>query len=486
MKGKDVICLFCCVSLYLSGQSNHLKEEYENFKKKTRIDYTSFRDKANQEYSEWMKFAWKWFTADTILPLPNDEDIPPVIYHKKDTISIAPRPIPFDEVAPVPQEVPQPLPVNPILEEPTIKDEYIEFDYFGINAKIRFGKECLFELKSADNIEIANTWDKLSQKAYNNTIRDCLEFRIHNDLCDWAFILFLENLSKSCFEKPNEQNLFMAYILCQVGYKIRLAKSDDKLFFMLCSPHFIYGAPSFKIGDDLFYAYNCKETTLEIFNYSFPNEQTLSLWITQQPKFGVDLSSERIIQSQQYPDFRVKTRANKNLIKFYDTYPTSVVEDNVMTRWAMYANTPMASEVTQLLYPQIKRIVSGLSEKDGVNRVLNLIQTGLVYEYDDKVWGHDRAFFAEETLFYPYCDCEDRSILFSRLVRDIFDLDVILVFYPGHLATAVCFNENVPGDYIILGDKKYIICDPTYIGAPIGLTMPNMDNTSAKVILLKR
>lgn len=94
-------------------------------------------------------------------------------------------------------------------------------------------------------------------------------------------------------------------------------------------------------------------------------------------------------------------------------------------------------------------------------------------------------FFAEETLYYPYCDCEDRSILFSRLVRDLLGLDVILVFYPGHLATAVDFKIPVDGDYIELDGKHFTICDPTYIGAPIGATMPDMNNQTAKVILLK-
>ena len=58
------------------------------------------------------------------------------------------------------------------------------------------------------------------------------------------------------------------------------------------------------------------------------------------------------------------------------------------------------------------------------------------------------------------------------------------MYYPGHLATAVCFTEQVTGDYVALNNRKYIICDPTYIGAPVGLTMPGMDNQKAKVILL--
>ena len=182
---------------------------------------------------------------------------------------------------------------------------------------------------------------------------------------------------------------------------------------------------------------------------------------------------------------QVKVSADESLINFFVTYPSSMLDDNFCTRWSFYANTPMSERVKKQLYPSLKNAVQGKSQHEAANMLLNFVQTAFVYEYDDKVWGSDRAFFAEESLFYPYCDCEDRSILFSRLVRDLLGLKVLLVYYPGHLATAVHFTESVTGDYISLDNQKYVVCDPTYIGAPVGATMPDMDNESAKVILLK-
>ena len=98
--------------------------------------------------------------------------------------------------------------------------------------------------------------------------------------------------------------------------------------------------------------------------------------------------------------------------------------------------------------------------------------------------GEDRAFFPDETLYYPYCDCEDRSILFTRLVRDLLGFKCVLVYYPGHLASAVAIPGDVKGDYIMVNGKRFMVCDPTYIGASVGNTMPDMDNAQAKVILL--
>lgn len=116
--------------------------------------------------------------------------------------------------------------------------------------------------------------------------------------------------------------------------------------------------------------------------------------------------------------------------------------------------------------------------------LLDFVQTALEYKTDGEAWGNERVFFPDETLYYPYCDCEDRAILYSRLVRDLMGLQVVLLYYPGHLATAVEFNENIPGDYIVLNGHRYLVCDPTYINAEIGNTMPGMDNSKVSVIML--
>jgi hypothetical protein len=173
------------------------------------------------------------------------------------------------------------------------------------------------------------------------------------------------------------------------------------------------------------------------------------------------------------------------MIDFFNTYPQACFNGDQTTRWAAYANTPMEKTVKDMLYPPLKKTITGLTERDAVGIILNWVQTAFEYEYDDKVWGGDRAFFAQETLYYPYCDCEDRAILFSRLVRDLVGLDVVLLYYPGHLAAAVAFSNDVNGDYLTYKNRKYIVCDPTYINAGVGRTMPGMNNKEAQVIALK-
>lgn len=227
------------------------------------------------------------------------------------------------------------------------------------------------------------------------------------------------------------------------------------------------------------------EGDLSICNCEFTSEKPLSFIVGQEQYFGRDVSARRTLCSERYPEMRVEVETNKDLVDFYSSYPKSSINDDFTTLWQFYARTPLSRTAKDALYPALKRFISGKSELTAVNMILNFVQTAFVYEYDEKVWGYDRPFFAEETLYYPYCDCEDRSILFSNIVRDLLHLDVVLLFYPGHLATAVKFTSTVMGDYLNLSDGRYVICDPTYIGASVGETMPDHDNTTAKVILLK-
>ena len=479
-----LLSVFLLFSMKMKGQT--FQDAYDSFKQHAQNNYEDFRRKANQEYAEWMRKAWGWHEKIESMPRPKDEILPPVIYNKEQEKG-EPKPLPFDEVVPTPEPSPQPKPVAPIREDDG-NYKIFHFKFFGTDGHVRLPKDFTFKLKGKNEVAYASAWEELSTEMYDNMIRDCLVLRMKYQLCDWAYLMMLGAMSDAiCGKGSNEAAMMQAYIFCQSGYKIRLGftkNGDLRLLFK--SEHLIFDLDGIKMNDGIYYLLKpIDEYGLNVCDISYPEEKPLSLWITQEQKMTERQSPERKLIPQDSM-IAVKIQTNKNLIDFYSTYPTSMIGENIVSRWAMYARTPLSRKVKEELYPQLNVIIK---RADNVviatNWLLYWVQTAFVYEYDDEVWGHDRAFFAEETLYYPYCDCEDRSILFSRIVRDLLGLDVILVYYPGHLATAVAFETTIVGDYIDVGNKRYTICDPTYIGAPIGATMPDMDNKTAKVILLK-
>lgn len=477
------ICLFSTNGAY--AQVDELKKTYEGFKKEARANYEDFRKKANTQYAEFVRKAWKQYQTLPALPKPMDETVPPVVLADDGKGKpIESVPIPIDDVVMPPVPEPQPVPITPIREQPSA-DKDVKFAYCGTECSVRFGNESNFKLEGCGNEMLAKAWRVLSAEPYNNMVHDCLKLRKDLQLCDWAYLNMLMAFAEECTGKGNEATLLAAYIYSQSGYKMRIGRADGRLCILFASKHSIYDMSYYEIDGEKFYPLNCDADQMEICGASLPDEKPLSLYILQRQLFAVSETSERVLTAERYKDMTFTVSVNKNLIDFYNTYPSSEADGNFMTRWAMYANTPMEEEVTEALYPKIKEKISGLHQLDAVNKILNWVQTAFVYEYDDKVWGGDRVLFAEESLYYPYCDCEDRSILFTRLVRDLLGLKCILVHYPGHLAAAVRItDDNVSGDYIAVGGDRFTICDPTYIGAPAGLTMPGMNNQQATVILL--
>ena len=477
-----------CVSTTTNAQSNSFRDAFNNFSKGIRKEYDNFRQKIMKEYAEYVRQPWKEAEEEKPIPRPKEENVPPVVI-PVDTVPapIESKPVVIEEVVePVVTPEPQPEPVAPVEEHPVEQVKYLTFNYFGTPMKVRFDEADKLRLMGIKPDDIAQAMVKLSSETYDNLIYDCLELRKTHKLGDWAYLQMLKALAETLHGKDtNEAELLMAYIYIQSGYKMRLAQDGQHLYMLFSSKHQIFDLPYFTLDDDRYYPMRKMPSSIHICAAMFPKEQSLSLYINQSMELEENKSAARTVTSRDYPDFKATVEVNKNLLDFYSTYPTSVFGDDVCTRWAMYANTPMQKKIADSLYPQLKAMLQGKGKLESVEMLLNWVQTGLEYEYDDRVWGGDRAFFAEETLYYPYCDCEDRSILFTRLVRDLLGLPCILVYYPGHLAAAVQFPEQVKGDYIVLNGKQFVVTDPTYIGAPVGRTMPKMDNASAKVILLQ-
>lgn len=485
---KVTLCaflLFLFSGIQVSAQNQDVREEYEKFRQQIIRSYSNFREECNKQYADFLKKAWEWYNVAPVLPRPFEKEKPPVVIDddKKDE-PVKDNEVPYEDVITVPEVEPQPEPIEPIVPVPVIKETWFDFAFCGTIFKVRADETLKFRLKSLDGDALASAWDKLARSNHNNLLSDCLSIREKQHLCDWAYLTMLVSFSNQFAGEGNESALLTAFLFSQSGYKMRLGISDDKLFVLFGTKHQIFEMPYFDLDGEYFYPLGKVGNNIQIANFAFQQEKNLSLLMPTEPVLARKASKSRVLTSKKYNTV-TSCSVNENLLAFFEKYPSSQLNDNPMTRWAMYANTPLDAAVKASLYPSLKKAIAGKSAAESADILLNFVQTAFEYEYDDKVWGGDRAFFAEESLYYPYCDCEDRSILFSRLVRDLLGLDVVLVYYPGHLATAVKFNETVKGDYLSLKEGRFLICDPTYIGAPIGMTMPDMDNNKATVILLK-
>jgi hypothetical protein len=113
-------------------------------------------------------------------------------------------------------------------------------------------------------------------------------------------------------------------------------------------------------------------------------------------------------------------------------------------------------------------------------------QTAFGYKIDEELFGREKPMFPDEVLYYKDSNCKDRAILFAYLVRTLTRLEVVGLHYQGHVATAVRFSRDIPGDGVDYNGRHFTICDPTYVGADAGMCMPKFKGVVPNIIPLKR
>ena len=502
------------------GFAAERQKMYENFNK--------FRKQALDEYSDYVRKAWKDYQANPAVPAPKDEMVKPQMApgseektaswfikifgkSKKDnkqkatskSKSVDRKQVvaKVEEVIKAEPVIPQPKPQIPAEPREEKANQYMTFKVFGTECKVRIGENCRFKLPDVTSAAVADAIKYVFPgQQFENMLYDCMQERQRHDFSDWAYYQMLLALTSKFYgQNSNEAVLCQAFLYSQSGYKMRLAHTQDKLYMLAATRHFIFNKQFYVVdGESYFLLSDDQVEHFGICEASFPKESSLSLQITASQLFSDNPTMRRTITSRYNEDFSFTITSNKNYIDFYSTYPSSTINNNFMSRWAMYANTPLEKGIKDQLYPPMKAKLQGLTQQQAVQQMMWWIHGAIdtegkiknadcfLYNYDENVWGYDRNFFAEETLFYPYCDCEDRSILLSHLVRDLLELDVVLVHYPGHLAMAVNFTEPVKGDYVMQDGRKFVICDPTYVGGSVGETMRGFEDQPITVILLNR
>lgn len=537
-----VLCALVCSTLSLSAQidkSSFKKEmearknEYKTLRTEQRKEYEEYRKQLNAEYAEYMRQAWPEYkvkpakpvpprkeppkpvvktpeepaTLPVILPVPQEEPVvepaivpaeepteepavpivepetePVAEPEEEDTDEPEEVVLPFDEVVPLAEPAQPVVPAIPLPEVTPVVTSVPghTFSYYGTSCKIAgMNSTHRFVLAGVKEEHVADAWVTLAADKYLSVLAQCAEYREKLNLCDWGYVRFLQEMTESFFpaSQRNEAVLLQVYLLVQSGYKVRMARTGDRLVLLLPIEHEVYNYSYLTVDGIPYYVIDKLEAGQSFYLYdrAFAKETSVSLYMTSPPSLPAAEACmvERTLTSTR--NISTTVEVDRNLIDFYNDYP-------VNSQWGYYSSASLSEEAKASLYPILELYTLEESKAEAANLLLNFVQTAFEYKTDDEQFGYERPLFGDETFFYPYCDCEDRSILYSILVRDLLGLDVVLLNYPGHLATAVKFKEDVIGDYILLNDGKYIVCDPTYIGAGIGEAMPDCRDEKAVIV----
>jgi hypothetical protein len=157
---------------------------------------------------------------------------------------------------------------------------------------------------------------------------------------------------------------------------------------------------------------------------------------------------------------------DRRLVEYMGTFP--------QTDFPLYFDTASSSQLRSALLSELKKYTATMGEEEAVDFLLTFVQHAFAYKTDIDQFGYQKCFFIEENIHFPYNDCKDRSVIFAWLVRELVGIKVVALLYPGHMTTAVELKQVKDGfSTVFYQGKRFVIADPTYIGASVGMPMPS-------------
>ena len=454
--------------------NEYVRTEEERFK--------AYNDSINREFGRYLAEVWPDYPLTKKEP-PIKNPIPPDTYVPGD-----PRPDPMRY--PVRGEIEPPaLPVPPThddrrkLTPVPMEVPKLKADFYGTTVTLRRTSYALPPLNGVDEKSVAAYWNNLSRLPYTEWAGSVKQYKAELSLNDWGMYQLINRVFKAYFPQgtANEQVVFTVFTLNQLGYRAKIGRVRQDLLPLIVFNCEVTNTMFFRYGDEQGVVYTVINsehkdlTSIQTCRMEYGGAtKRFDMSLDRTPALGGNVVTKVLKDKQR----SYSLQYNADYSRFLSSYPC--------VNFNYYAEAGLSDAFWQSVERQIAPALKGKTQEEAVNTLLHFAQYAFEYQTDDDQFGYEHWFFPEETIASSYSDCEDRAILFSQLVRRLLGMKVVLLYYPGlHLATAVHFdNPNTRGDYVLVDGQKYLICDPTYIGASLGMGMPDLMKVSIEVVKL--
>jgi len=485
-----IICSFITIN---SSADNY--SEFEQWMKKETTSFQDYRDKRDKEFTGFLQSQWK--EMQTFQGLVRDKTPKPVLIPKapdpvkqpeKISQPLVKQPAVSPPVKPVivkipeikPQAViPKPKPV-PINQHPAGRK--LDLNFYGQQIVFYYDPKLIVRLSGPVNEKaISHIWSSLSKANHESLLTQINAQRDPLTLNDWGFSLLINTIAQKLHPgAKNTQAIFTWFMLTKAGYQARIAYDRNFVYILMPSRQQLFEAPYFTFDGLRYYALSYdgikrKPGRIYTYNGHYPGaKKHLDMSLAKALNTGRSPKDRYLNFQYKQKDYRINVAYDTHTIDYLKTYPQMDI--------SMYFKSEVNIATANPILKQLQALVEGKSEVEAVNLLLRFVQTAFKYKTDQQQFGVENYLFPEETLHYPYSDCEDRSVFFAWLVHNLLGLDVVGLNFPGHIATAVSFSNSVKGDFVTHNGRKYMVTDPTYINAVSGMTMPMYKNKKPEVI----
>jgi len=476
--------------------------DYEDWLASQNKEYTTYKKTMDDEFADMLKKDWQDYKAfvnqsQYTKPKPTAKKIPkitkPKVLPKKIIQTSKPVVIPKVIKKPQPKKVAPVVVAKEIVKQEIKKKKIkvsnlkgIKFKFFGEDITIFIDKKQSLKPFKFSKDGLRNFWKMMAKTKYKPLLKQIVAYQKSLNLNGWGLYKLVHRLGKEIYLNNGNANMFAWFILSKMGYDVKVGYTKSTVYLLSTMAHKLYQVAFFKIDNKRYYVLTPNGRIKKVgqmftYNGNYPKANKKLSFVMKKPiLFDSSISTKELKfyyrEDKKY--YTVYGKYNQELVDFYKTFPQS--------DYKVYFEDEVSQQTSYSLLNGLKPFIQDKSELEAVNFLLRFVQKSFRYRTDQMQFGYEKPLFLEETLKYPYSDCEDRSIFFAYLVKKLTNLDVVGVKYSDHMATAVAFSSDTVGAKFRYNGKVYTITDPTYINANVGQAMPKYKNKSFEIVKINR
>jgi len=381
-----------------------------------------------------------------------------------------------------------PLMVGTATASPPASDPQLtaQFAFYNSPVRLRYSQELVHPYRAALSEEGISSYYKLLRLCpYQDLLEDLKGYKSELSLNDWLFYKLIYTAVDHIWRKQGEKEkeLLCWFLLSELGYDTRLTYLKDQVFIYVYSEDTLFEIPLIRDQGRTYanltsYRRGKALVREELFLLQYKPRsggRPFSFYLTRHPRLPADVIRKDIHFAYRGEHYIFPVEVNQTIVEVMEDYP--------YFSESQYLEVPLSSFSFNTLVPHLRRIIHGKSSFDALQLLAAFTRSSFQYKEDKSFFGKSKPMIADEVLYYPYSDCEDRSALFFQLVKTLLDLPMVAIAYEDHLTIGIA-SQELSGDAVWFKGRRYFICDPT--GPPnsdvIGKFPQGYENKSFHII----
>lgn len=491
MKFNQTSKLAVCISIILTPNIYSQSTEFEKWKNEQQQQYQDYKNELDLEFAQILDNLWVELdiTRSSILFERPKPELLPVFENDLDTDEN------LGSVSVITNKKSDVVNSERLSFHPAstfnVPTSEISFDYYSNPIIIEYPSQLIeaftkgdFSTSKISDKYISNFWKEISQINHSEFIAYTSEIRKKLNLDDWGYLLLINKISESIFKyNTNLIRLSNWFLLTQSGFDNKIGYDQNQVYNLFHTDSDIYQLEYYELDRKKYYpirysTHNQNPGT--IFTYEENHQKQINPLKFSNIQYSHNGAAQELI-SKKF-DFRFdgityqyEIDVDYTIIEQYEFYP--------LVNLSTFFSASFSPYLVEQIRSNFQPIIDGMGELEAINFLLALVQKSFKYKTDQDHFSREKFMIPEETFFYEYSDCDDRSILLANLIQELLGLEVVGLRYSRHLAVAVNLSTNESiGDTHVFNEKNFIVTDPTFIGAPAGKTMTRFKGEKPNVI----